>query len=105
QAACAYKPRWLRCYPSSGHLFAQFLEETGRPFPPLEGILCASENLYESQKALMSRVFGTRVFSHYGHYELAVLAGFCEHRDTYHVLPQYGYAELRAPDGSAVRDA
>jgi len=100
--AFEYRPDWLRCYPSCGHLFARFLEETGRPFPPLKGILCASENLYESQKALLSRVFGTRVFSHYGHYELAVLAGFCEHRDTYHVLPQYGYAELLGPDGSTV---
>jgi len=104
QAAWEYGPGWLRCYPSCGHLFAQFLEETGRPFPPLSGILCASENLYESQKTLLTRVFNCRVFSHYGHYELATLAGFCEHRDTYHVLPEYGYAELLAPDGRPVTE-
>jgi len=34
------------------------------------------------------------VFSHYGHSEMVVLAGFCEYEDIYHVLPQYGYAEL-----------
>lgn len=105
QAALDYQPEWVRCYPSCGHLFAQFLDETGRPFPPVKGVLCASENLYDSQKALLGRVFGARVFSHYGHYELAALAGFCEHRDTYHVLPQYGYVELVAPDGTAVKDA
>jgi phenylacetate-CoA ligase len=105
QAAFEYGPAWQRCYPSSGHLFAQFLESTGRPFPPLQGILCASENLYDSQKALLARVFRTRVFSHYGHYELAVLGGFCEHRDTYHLLPQYGYAELVGPGGTAVTGA
>jgi phenylacetate-CoA ligase len=101
-AAFDYRPDWLRCYPSCGQLFAQFLEDTGRSFPPLKGVLCASENLYESQKTLLARVFNTRVFSHYGHYELATLAGFCEHRDTYHVLPQYGCAELVAPDGTRV---
>ncbi len=94
QRAWDYRPDWLRCYPSSGYIFASFLKETGREFPPLKGILCASENLYDFQKQLLSEVFHARVFSHYGHYELAVLAGFCEHEDTYHVLPQYGFAEL-----------
>jgi phenylacetate-CoA ligase len=102
QRAWEYAPDWLRCYPSSGHLFARWLKETGKPFPPLKGILCASENLYDFQKRLISQVFKTRVFSHYGHYELAVLAGFCEHTDLYHVLPQYGYAELIGHDNRPV---
>ena len=101
-AALRYRPRWLRCYPSSGFLFAKYLEETGREFAPLKGILCASENLYDYQKETLRRVFGCRVFSHYGHYELAVLAGFCEHEDTYHVLPQYGFAELLDSAGNPV---
>jgi len=104
QRAWEYKPEWLRCYPSAGYMFARWLEETGKPFPPLKGILCASENLYDFQKDLLGRVFQARVFSHYGHYELAVLAGFCEYADTYHVLPQYGYAELIGADGAVVRE-
>ena len=100
--ALEYRPEWLRCYPSSGYLFAKFLQETRRSFPELKGILCASENLYEFQKQLLTEVFGARVFSHYGHYEMAVLAGFCEHEDTYHVLPQYGYAELVDRAGNLV---
>ncbi len=100
--ALEYRPEWLRCYPSSGYLFAKFLQETKRSFPEIKGILCASENLYDYQKQLLRDVFGARVFSHYGHYEMAVLAGFCEHEDTYHVLPQYGYAELIDRDGNPV---
>lgn len=100
--AWEYKPKWIRCYPSSGYLFARWLEDSDRPFPKIEGILCASENLYDFQRDLLSRVFHARIFSHYGHYELAVLAGFCEHTDFYHVLPQYGYAELLYPDGRPV---
>jgi phenylacetate-CoA ligase len=91
--ALEYQPRWLRCYPSAGSLFARFLDERGWRIPSIVGVLCASENLYDGQRALLQKVF-SRVFSHYGHYELAALAGYCEHESTYHVLPQYGYAEL-----------
>ena len=102
--ALEYRPDWIRCYPSSGYIFARFLKENGLRFPPLKGILCASENLYDHQKQIMRDVFQTRVFSHYGHYELAVLAGFCEKEDTYHVLPQYGYAELLDSRGHPVTE-
>ena len=99
-----YRPEWLRCYPSSGYIFAKYLKKTGRSFPPLKGILCASENLYDFQKEFLTDIFGTRVFSHYGHYEQAALAGFCEYEDTYHVLPQYGHAELIDKNGRPVTE-
>jgi len=101
QAVLEYKPEWIRCYPSSGYAFACWLAETGHELP-VKGVLCASENLYPWQKEIMARVFGGRVFDHYGHYECAVLAGYCEGADTYHVLPQYGYAELLDENGQPV---
>lgn len=101
--ALEYSPKWLRCYPSSGHIFARFLDERGWKIPSIEGVLCASENLYEFQRGRLQKVFGEKVFSHYGHYELAVLAGYCEHVPGYHVLPQYGYAELLDSHGKRVR--
>lgn len=95
-----YKPRWLKCYPSAGYIFAKFLKENNyklrfnSKWKGLNGILCASENLHDYQKKMLEEIFKCRVFSHYGHYESAVLAGYCEHSDTYHVLPYYGYCEL-----------
>ena len=77
------------------------LKDTERSFPALKGILCSSEHLYDFQESF-SRVFGVRVFSHYRHYEMAGLAGFCEFEDTYHVLPQYGYVELLGEDGQPI---
>ncbi len=68
----------------------------------MKGILCASENLYDFQKAFMTETFQCRVFSHYGHYELAALAGYCERSDAYHVLPQYGCVELLDEQGQPV---
>jgi len=92
--ALEYEPEWIRCYPSSGYVFARFLKDTGRPFPAVKGILCSSEHLYDFQRELLAEVFKAKIFIHYGHYEMAVLAGYCEYENTYHVLPQYGYAEL-----------
>ena len=100
--ALEYKPKWIKCYPSAGFLYAKFLEETRRQFPHVKGILCASEILFDYQKKLFNRVFDARVFSHYGQYEQTVLAGYCEYEDTYHVLPQYGYAELIDSKGKYV---
>ena len=101
-AAVEYRPKWIRCYPSTGVIFADFLLANQLRLNGVKGVLCASENLYDWQKDKLRLAFGGRVFSHYGHYELAVLAGYCEHRDTYHVLPQYGYAELIGSDGELV---
>lgn len=96
QKAFEFEPEWIRCYPSSGYVFARYLKDSGKPFPPIKGMLCSSEQLYDFQKQLFEEVFGAdaRIFVHYGHYEMAALAGFCEYTDDYHVLPQYGCAEL-----------
>lgn len=96
QKAVEFQPEWIRCYPSSGYVFAKYLKDSGKPFPKVKGMLLSSEQLYDFQRQLFEEVFGqeTRIFSHYGHYEMAALAGFCEHTDNYHVLPQYGFVEL-----------
>lgn len=104
QRAFDYGPEWIRCYPSSGYVFARYLKDSGKEFPPIKGMLCSSEQLYDFQKQLFSDVFGAeaRIFVHYGHYEMAALAGFCEHTDDYHVLPQYGYVELLDKDDQLI---
>ena len=96
QKAFEFRPEWIRCYPSSGYVFARYLKDSGKPFPKVKGMLCSSEQLYDFQKNLFEEVFGAdaRIFVHYGHYEMAALAGFCEYTDDYHVLPQYGFVEL-----------
>ncbi|HQU83157.1 MAG TPA: hypothetical protein PKY59_08540 [Pyrinomonadaceae bacterium] len=96
QKAFEYQPDWIRCYPSSGYVFARYLKDSGKNFPKIKGMLCSSEQLYEFQEQLFKDVFGedVKIFVHYGHYEMAALAGFCEHTNDYHVLPQYGYVEL-----------
>lgn len=102
--AWGWRPDWLYCYPSAGYMFARFLAATSQSFPPILGVLCASEMLYDAQKQLMAEVFDTRVFAHYGQTESVCVAAFCEGEDTYHVLPQYGYAELIGQNGQPVTE-
>lgn len=104
QKAFEYHPEWIRCYPSSGYVFANYLKESGKPFPKIKGMLCSSENLYDFQRNLFEDVFGkeARIFVHYGHYEMSALAGFCEKTDDYHVLPQYGFVEVLDKQGNLV---
>lgn len=104
QKAFEFEPEWIRCYPSSGYIFAKYLKDSGKPFPKVKGMLLSSEQLYDFQRQLFDEVFGpeTRIFSHYGHYEMAALAGFCEHTDNYHVLPQYGFVELLDKNDSQI---
>lgn len=102
EKAWEYRPDWLRVYPSAGFMLARLLRETGWTFPPVKGVLSSAENLYPHQKTLMEEVFGARVFSHYGHMELAALAGMCETSDAYHVLPFYGHVELLPMDGGSL---
>lgn len=91
--AVEYDPKWLKCYPSTGFMFARWLIENGKELN-LEGVLCASEKLYSHQEEFMEEAFNCKIYSHYGHYENAVLAGYCERSSLYHVLPYYGYAEV-----------
>ncbi|MEJ7860013.1 MAG: hypothetical protein WKF90_00115 [Pyrinomonadaceae bacterium] len=107
QKAFEYQPEWIRCYPSSGYVFADYLKDSKKPFPKIKGMLCSSENLYDFQKQVFREVFGdeAKIFVHYGHYEMSALAGFCEYTDDYHVLPQYGYVEILDKDGNLVTKA
>jgi phenylacetate-CoA ligase len=102
EAIQKYQPEWVRCYPSSGYLFALWMLENGVRIEGLCGVLCASENLYENQKRIFSRVYGGRLFAHYGNYELTALAGYGVTDDRYHCLRPYGYVELLDGEGTQV---
>jgi phenylacetate-CoA ligase len=81
-------------YPSAFYLLAQELLRSGLRFPQPEAILLASEMVYDFQLEQIQAAFpNTRLFAHYGCSEGTVLAGWCEQRRVYHVLPQYSLVE------------
>jgi phenylacetate-CoA ligase len=80
------------------------LEERGVPPDlPFRFIMLGSENLYDWQIEKFSRAFPqARLFSWYGHSEMAVLAPWCEHRRAFHCWPFYGLTEVLDDQGHEV---
>ncbi|WP_436932580.1 phenylacetate--CoA ligase family protein [Halosimplex halobium] len=95
-------PDFIHGYPSAISTLASYVETENIVFPEIDGVLAASEHLYERQRSLIEDAFGARVFSHYGLSEKVVLAAECEHSTDYHVYPQYGVTEVVDEEGNPV---
>ncbi len=92
--------RFFHGYPSAVYLLAREILRSGLCFPQPEAVLLASEMVYDFQLELIQSAFpNARLFAHYGCAEATVLAGWCEHRRVYHVLPQYALVEVEAATG------
>ena len=100
-----FKPDFIQAYPSAITILARFMKENNTdPFPSVKALLCGSENLYSWQRELLEEVFQCRVYSWYGHAEMAALAGECEKSTHYHIFPEYGFVELIGDDGNPVTE-
>jgi phenylacetate-CoA ligase len=87
--------RFFHGYPSALYLLAREVQRSGMRFPQPEAVLLASEMAYDFQIEQIRQAFpDSRLFAHYGCAEYTVLAGWCEHRQAYHVLPQYSLVEI-----------
>ncbi|MHC5037253.1 MAG: phenylacetate--CoA ligase family protein [Planctomycetota bacterium] len=81
-------------YPSALFLVATAVQRDGIDFPEPKAVLLASEEVFDWQVEGIREAFPeAKVFAHYGCAERTALAGWCEHRQEYHVLPQYGLVE------------
>jgi len=95
--------RYFHGYPSAFYLLSQEILRCGLLFPQPEAILLASEMVYDFQLEQIQKAFpGARIFAHYGCAEGTVLAGWCEHRRAYHVLPQYSLVEVDPATGEII---
>lgn len=89
----AYRPRFIRAYPSSIVALCLLMKKHGdHGFERLKGVLCSSENIYDWQRALVMDVLGVPIHSSYGHTEKAVWS--FEHDGHLLFPPRYGYAEF-----------
>jgi phenylacetate-CoA ligase len=101
-----FQPDTLQAYPSACLILADLLQDYGRPVQlPFRFIMLGSENLYDWQLEKLGRAFPqVRLFSWYGHTEMAVLAPWCEHRNTFHCWPFYGLTEVLDEKGCEVSE-
>ncbi|WP_440771397.1 phenylacetate--CoA ligase family protein [Natronorubrum sp. DTA28] len=98
----AIGPDYIHGYPSAITKLANLVEESPREFPDIEGVLAASENVYQTQREIIEEALNTRLFSHYGQSEKVALAAECEQSNKYHLYPQYGVTEILDEDGNEV---
>jgi phenylacetate-CoA ligase len=95
-----YKTPLLQAFPSALYLLAMTFQEKGIQLKHrFSGIMLGSESLYDFQRKLIEQTFGAKITHWFGQSERVVLAGNCEHEDTFHVYPQYGMTEVVNPDG------
>jgi phenylacetate-CoA ligase len=99
-----FKPKFIYGYPSAISLLAARLEMDGLSLDGIQGILCGSENYSDNQVALIERVFNCTFYTWYGQTEKVVLAGWCEHAQEYHIMPEYSYAELIDENNNVIRE-
>jgi len=99
-----YAPAVIHAYPSSLNLLCDLVaERSPKSRLPFHIVLLGSENLYDWQISKFETLLpGARMFSWYGHMEMAVLAPWCEHRRENHVWPFYGHMELLDSGGREV---
>lgn len=97
------KINFIHGYPSAVALLADGIKTSGINFPQPEAILLASEMVLDWQQQRIRAAFPeARIFAHYGCAQRTVIAGWCEYRQEYHVLPLYGLTEVDPETGELI---
>ncbi|MDA7498514.1 hypothetical protein N8476_01655, partial [Akkermansiaceae bacterium] len=92
------KVKYLRGYPSSIKIFADFCRRKRYQIPGLKFILTASEVLSPEDRKMIEETFSVRVGDHYGLAEQIVMFGNCSQSNMLHNYNEYGYCELIPTD-------
>ena len=93
-----FRPKYIKAYPSSVTLLAEFAYDERERFEFLEGIFVSSETLLPTEREAIERTFGRKVFNWYGMTEPAMVFTECAAHEGMHLNWEYGYAELMPSD-------
>ena len=89
------KPFFLRGYPSSIFLFAEYLHNNNlKPSFKLKAIFTTAEMLFPKQRLLIEKVFNCSVFDGYGLNDGAITAFECSNHNGYHIDSERGLLEV-----------
>ena len=90
----SWKPKFLRGYPSSLYLIAQYALKKGYKLPYLKAAFTASESLAPDFREVIRDAFNIEVFDHYGQAEVTCMLHDCEKHEGMHLDWEYGFVEL-----------
>jgi len=96
-----FRPKFIKAYPSSITVFAEFAYPYRDKFDFLQGIFTASETLLPTERDRVERTFGKKLFNWYGMTEPAVIITECERHNGMHINWEYGYPEFLPSDDLA----
>ncbi len=98
-----FNPAYIHARPSAIYTFARQMKDEHLTLNVQIGaIFCDGEILYDAQRALIEKIFKTRVYNVYGHTEGATVGISCPHGRLLHFLPQVGILELLDRRGKSV---
>jgi phenylacetate-CoA ligase len=89
-----FQPEFVRGYPSSIYIFAQFAASEGLAVHPPRAVLSSSETLSPEMKNAIERVLQCPVFDWWGSNERIGTACQCEQRGFYHINAEGNYLEF-----------
>lgn len=89
-----FQPEFVRGYPSSIYIFAQFAASEGLPVQAPRAVLSSSETLSPEMRAVIERVLQCPVYDWWGSNERVVTACQCDRRGPFHVNGEGGILEL-----------
>ena len=98
----AKKVKYLRGYPSSIKIFAEFCQRKRYRIPQLKFILTASEVLSDQDRRFIEDVFQVKIGNHYGLAEQIVMFGNCKKSNILHNYNEYGHCELIPTDNKNI---
>ncbi len=93
-----FRPQYIKAYPSSIAVFAEFAYPYRDKFDFVRGIFTASETLLPSERDKIERAFGKKLYNWYGMTEPAVIITECGQHEGMHINWEYGYPELLPSD-------
>ncbi len=104
QALREWKPAFIQAFPSALYPLAKWLAKNPAPdvTERIRGVQLYSENVYDFQMKLFSKVFDCMVLKHFGQSERVLMAATMPDDGRYFFWPQYGYFELVDQDGHAI---
>ncbi len=104
QEMMRYKPKFIRAYPSSICIFADFLKENGVDGIRPKAVLTTAEMLFPHQRKLIGEVFQCDVFDGYGAYDGGTAAFECREHSGYHMFIERMAMEFVDDDGNHVAE-
>ncbi|HEX6938348.1 MAG TPA: aminotransferase class I/II-fold pyridoxal phosphate-dependent enzyme [Longimicrobiales bacterium] len=94
----AFQPLFIKAYPSSVTVLAEYAYPVRERFRALKGIFTSSETLLPNERETIERTFGKKVFNWYGMTEPVMVITECEAHEGMHINWEYGYPEFLPSD-------